>query len=175
MRLLLAAACLSLLAACATQQAAPPEAVRQLAPSGKLRAAINYGNTVLAQRSPAGELSGVSVDLARELARRLGVPLELVPYDAAGKVNADATRNAWDVGFFAIDPKRGEEVAFTAPYVIIDHTSVDDALRGMGAGKKLVQAAVEWARAENQRLMPLCPFARSVFDKTPEYADVLVT
>ncbi len=120
MRLLLAAACLSLLAACATQQAAPPEAVRQLAPSGKLRAAINYGNTVLAQRSPAGELSGVSVDLARELARRLGVPLELVPYDAAGKVNADATRNAWDVGFFAIDPKRGEEVAFTAPYVIIE-------------------------------------------------------
>jgi predicted GNAT family acetyltransferase len=58
--------------------------------------------------------------------------------------------------------------------VIIDHTSVDDALRGTGAGKKLVQAAVEWARAENQRLLPLCPFARSVFDKTPDYSDVLV-
>ena len=57
--------------------------------------------------------------------------------------------------------------------VIIDHTSVDDALRGSGAGKKLVHAAVEWARAEKQQLLPLCPFARSVFDKTPDYADVL--
>jgi uncharacterized protein len=57
--------------------------------------------------------------------------------------------------------------------VIIDHTQVDDALRGSGAGGKLVAAAVEWARAEKVMLMPLCPFARSVFDKTPAYADVL--
>jgi predicted GNAT family acetyltransferase len=57
--------------------------------------------------------------------------------------------------------------------VIIDHTEMDDALRGTGAGKKLVQAAVEWARAENARLLPLCPFARSVFEKMPEYSDVL--
>ena len=57
--------------------------------------------------------------------------------------------------------------------VIIDHTDVDDRLRGSGAGKGLVQAAVEWARAENVRLMPLCPYAKSVFDKTPEYSDVL--
>jgi predicted GNAT family acetyltransferase len=57
--------------------------------------------------------------------------------------------------------------------VIIDHTDMDERLRGTGAGKSLVHAAVEWARAENARLLPLCPFARSVFDKTPEYADVL--
>ena len=57
--------------------------------------------------------------------------------------------------------------------VIIDHTDVDDRLRGTGAGRKLVAAAVEWARKENAHLMPLCPFARSVFDKTPEYSDVL--
>ena len=59
--------------------------------------------------------------------------------------------------------------------VIIDHTDVDDRLRGKGAGKRLVRAAVEWARAENQKLMPLCPFAKSVFDKTAEYSDVLAT
>jgi predicted GNAT family acetyltransferase len=57
--------------------------------------------------------------------------------------------------------------------VIIDHTDVDDRLRGQGAGKQLVAAAVEWARKENRKLMPLCPFARSVFDKTRDYADVL--
>ncbi len=57
--------------------------------------------------------------------------------------------------------------------VIIDHTDVDERLRGTGAGRMLVQAAVAWARKENARLMPLCPFAKSVFDKTPEYHDVL--
>jgi predicted GNAT family acetyltransferase len=56
---------------------------------------------------------------------------------------------------------------------IIDHTTVDDALRGTGAGKKLVEAAVLWARAERKKILPLCPFAKSVFDKTPAYADVL--
>jgi len=58
--------------------------------------------------------------------------------------------------------------------VIIDHTEVDDVLRGKNAGAQLVRAAVDWARKENVKLLPLCPFARSVFEKTPEYADVLV-
>ena len=73
------------------------------------------------------------------------------------------------------DGKRLAELTYTVAgtRVIIDHTSVDDALRGKGAGRVLVEAAVQWARADNVRLMPLCPFARSVFDKTPEYADVL--
>jgi ABC-type amino acid transport substrate-binding protein len=93
----------------------------ELAPNGTLRAAINFGNTVLAQKDPkTGEARGVSVDLARELAWRLQVPLDIVPYDAAGKVTADATKNVWDVAFFAIDPKRGEDVAYSAPYVIIE-------------------------------------------------------
>lgn len=57
--------------------------------------------------------------------------------------------------------------------VIIDHTDVDDRLRGKGAGRDLVKSAVEWARRENVKLMALCPFAKSVFDKTPDYRDVL--
>jgi uncharacterized protein len=70
--------------------------------------------------------------------------------------------------------KRMASLTYTVAgsYIILDHTQVDDALRGTGAGGKLVKAAVEWARAEHQRLMPLCPFAKSVFDKTPAYADV---
>ena len=57
--------------------------------------------------------------------------------------------------------------------LIIDHTTVSDALRGTGTGGKLVAAAVEWARASGKKILPLCPFAKSVFDKTPAYRDVL--
>ena len=68
------------LAACSTMPTAPSAAVSDLAPTGKLRAAINFGNPVLAAKDPStGEARGVSVDLAHELARRLGVPLEIVP------------------------------------------------------------------------------------------------
>ena len=56
---------------------------------------------------------------------------------------------------------------------IIDHTDVDEKLRGTGTGARLVRAAVDWARAEKMQIVPLCPFARSVFDKTPEFGDVL--
>ena len=61
------------------------ELVKEFAPTGRLRAAINQGNSVLAQKGPNGEALGVTVDLARELAKRLGVPVELVIFDAAGK------------------------------------------------------------------------------------------
>jgi predicted GNAT family acetyltransferase len=73
------------------------------------------------------------------------------------------------------DGARVAEMTYTVAgsRVIIDHTQVDDTLRGTGTGGKLVAAAVEWARAEKASLLPLCPFARSVFDKTPAYADVL--
>jgi polar amino acid transport system substrate-binding protein len=112
---------LPFLAACATP-GPTPEAVRDLAPTGKLRAAINYGNIVLAQKGPAGEARGVSVDLANELGRRLGVPVELLSYDAAGKVADAAASNAWDVAFVAIDPGRGKTIAYSAPYVLIEGT-----------------------------------------------------
>jgi polar amino acid transport system substrate-binding protein len=98
------------------------EVLKDLAPTGKLRAAINFGNGVLAQKGPDGEPQGVTPALAAALAKRLGVPVEFVIYSAAGKVAAGATQNAWDIGFIAIEPVRAAEIDFTAPYVLIQGT-----------------------------------------------------
>jgi polar amino acid transport system substrate-binding protein len=109
------------LAACSTMPVPPSAAVSSLAPSGKLRAAINFGNPVLAAKDAAtGEARGVSVDLSRELARRLGVPLEIVPYAAAGRVVEDLKSGAWDIAYLAIDPARAVDIAYSAPYVVIE-------------------------------------------------------
>jgi polar amino acid transport system substrate-binding protein len=95
--------------------------VKDLAPTGTLRVSINLGNIVLAQKDGAtGELKGVTVDLARELGRRLAVPVELVPFDAAGKAFDALKAGALDVVFLAIEPVRAAEVAFSPPYVIIE-------------------------------------------------------
>jgi polar amino acid transport system substrate-binding protein len=102
---------------------ASKDALQELAPHGVLRAAINLGNPVLAQMNPeSGDACGVSVDLARELAKRLGVPIKLVLFDAAGKVFEAIQSNAWDLAFLALDPVRAKEILFTAPYVIIEGT-----------------------------------------------------
>ncbi|MDB5716311.1 MAG: amino acid transporter substrate-binding protein [Sphingomonadales bacterium] len=106
----------------ALAQSPSAEVLRDLAPTGKLRAAMNFGNSVLAQKGPDGEPRGVSADLATELAKRLGVPVAFVPYEAAGKVFEGARSGAWDVGFIAIEPVRAAEIVFTAPYVIIEGT-----------------------------------------------------
>jgi polar amino acid transport system substrate-binding protein len=90
------------------------------APTGVLRASINLGNPILAQTGLSGAPGGISVDLAREFARRLDVGLELIAFNSAGKsVDAVSADNA-DIGFFAIDPLRGAKIAFTAPYVLIE-------------------------------------------------------
>jgi polar amino acid transport system substrate-binding protein len=95
----------------------------QLAPSGKLRVGINYGNPVLANRDPqSGELRGVAVDLARELARRSELLLELVGFASAGKMVEGLRAGQWDCAFLAIDPAREDEIGFTAPYVEIEGT-----------------------------------------------------
>ena len=92
-----------------------------LAPQGVLRAAINLGNPVLAQAGPGGKPQGASVELAAALARELDVALELVTYDAAGKVFADTTA-APEPAFMAIEPVRAAQIAFSEPYVIIEGT-----------------------------------------------------
>ncbi|MBK9136169.1 MAG: transporter substrate-binding domain-containing protein [Betaproteobacteria bacterium] len=95
--------------------------VAAFAPTGALRASINLGNPILARSDAAtGAPAGVSVDLAAALARRLGVALEPVVFRTAGEsVEAVAGERA-DIGFFAIDPLRGADIAFTAPYVLIE-------------------------------------------------------
>ena len=101
---------------------ADPDAIRELAPKGCIRAAINYGNPVLAKRLPEGKAGGVSADLARGLAQRLGLEVEFVSFDTAGKVADTAQDDVWDIAFLAIDPKRAETIAYSAPYVLIEGT-----------------------------------------------------
>ncbi|MBV8913469.1 MAG: transporter substrate-binding domain-containing protein [Acetobacteraceae bacterium] len=135
-------------------RAAEREAALALAPSGTLRAAINLGNAVLAQADASGGAPhGVSVDLARELGRRLGVPVELVTYAEAGEVAADAGRGAWDVAFLAIDPARAETIAFTGPYVVIEGVYV------VPEGSKL-----EGVEAVDAAGVRVCVAARSAYD-----------
>jgi len=99
-----------------------PDILKELAPTGTLRAAIHQGNTVLAQKGPNGEALGITVDLARELAKRLGLPIELITFDAAGKVFEALKRGIWDIAFLAVEPVRAAEIDFTAPYVLIEGT-----------------------------------------------------
>ncbi|MFT4063854.1 ABC transporter substrate-binding protein [Paraburkholderia sp.] len=95
--------------------------VAAFTPTGKLRASINLGNPILANRDPgSGAPFGVSVDLARAFAAKLNVELELVVFDAASKSVQAVSEERADFGFFAVDPLRGETIAFTAPYVLIE-------------------------------------------------------
>lgn len=95
--------------------------VKAFTPTGPLRASINLGNPILAGLDPvSGAPKGVSIDLAREFGRRLGVEVQLVVFDTAGKSVDAVSRDQADIGFFAVDPKRAEHIAFTAPYVLIE-------------------------------------------------------
>lgn len=123
LRVLSALLGIPLMAALVSAQAVTPAISKAVAPSGTLRAGINYNNPLLAQRDAAtGELRGIVVDLSRELARRLGVPVQLVPYDAAGKMSAAAKAGEWDIAYLAIDPARAVDIDFTAAYIEIEGT-----------------------------------------------------
>lgn len=95
------------------------DVIKDLAPTGKLRATINLGNIVLAQGGPDAP-RGITVDLSRELARRLGVTVEFTSFDGAGKAFEAFKAGGLDVIFLAIEPVRANEIAFTEPYVLIE-------------------------------------------------------
>ena len=119
--LLVAAAFTACLAGCATTAPDPRAGARaELGSTGKLRAAINLGNPILASKDAAGEPRGVSVDLAREAARRLDLPIELVVFNSAGNVVEAVKARQVDLAFVAIDPVRAADTDYTAPYVIIE-------------------------------------------------------
>ncbi len=100
-----------------------PAVVAELAPTGRLRAAINFGNPLLTAKDPAtGEGKGIALEIAHELADRLGVPVEIIPYDSPGTL-ADAVKSGvWDVGLIGAEPQRAQDIAFTAAYIEIEAT-----------------------------------------------------
>ena len=112
---------LAVLGGCASL---PPDRVREgLAPSGALRVGLNMGNTLLTRRDTAsGEPRGVAPDIARELARRAGVPVKFVPYGSSGELNGSINSGQWDIAFFAVEADRANQVDFSPGYVDIEVT-----------------------------------------------------
>ncbi|HSF95965.1 MAG TPA: transporter substrate-binding domain-containing protein [Thermohalobaculum sp.] len=95
----------------------------QLAPTGSLRAGVNLGNILLVTgKTPAGDPEGVSPDMAAAIAKRLGVPLTLVPYASPGAVADALARDEWDIGLIAYEPERARTIAFAPAYVEIEAT-----------------------------------------------------
>jgi len=114
---------LCLIAACSSAPPITPAVRAELAPTGTLRAGINYGNVVLATKNATtGELTGVHVDLVRELARRIDVPVELIGYDTAGGMVDGLKSGALDVALLSAEPARAGEIVFSPAYVDIDAT-----------------------------------------------------
>lgn len=100
-----------------------PEVVSQLAPTGALRAAINMSNFLLVTgRSPAGDPDGVSPDMARAIADRLGVPVRYVTFPKPGELADAVAGDVWDIGLIGAEPQRAEKIAFTAAYAEIEAT-----------------------------------------------------
>lgn len=100
-----------------------PEIISDLAPTGVLRAGINLSNFLLVTgKTPAGEPEGVSPDMAREVATRLGVPVKYVTFKSPGELADQAGKGVWDIGLIGAEPQRAETIAFTAAYVEIEAT-----------------------------------------------------
>ena len=102
-----------------------PAVRSELAPTGKLRIGLNHGNFLLVTAGSSGtEPRGVASDIGRELGRRVGVPVEFIKFDTAGKLGDGVKSGAWDVAFLGAEPQRAAEIAFTAAYLEIPATYI---------------------------------------------------
>jgi polar amino acid transport system substrate-binding protein len=111
------------MASCATMTDITPAIRADLAPTGKLRVGINYGNFILAQKDKAtGESRGVAVDLANDVGRRLGVPVTIVAFDSVAALGDAAPTNVWDIAFLGSDPQREKIMSFTPAYLELNAT-----------------------------------------------------
>jgi polar amino acid transport system substrate-binding protein len=100
-----------------------PEIIAELAPTGVLRAGINLSNFLLVTgTSPAGNPEGVAPDMAGEIARRLAVPVQYVPFKSPGELADRALDGVWDIGLIGAEPQRAETIAFSPAYVEIEAT-----------------------------------------------------
>jgi polar amino acid transport system substrate-binding protein len=97
-------------------------AITEFTPTGKLRVGLNMSNFLLTAKDAAGAPIGLAPDLGRELGKRLGVEVVLVPYPNPGALADDANKGKWDVGFLGAEPQRANEIDFTAAYVEIEAT-----------------------------------------------------
>src|SRR5438093_7452586 len=152
------------------------QAVRsELAPSGKLRVGLNHGNFLLVTSGSSGtDPKGVASDLARELGRRVGVPVEFIKFETAGKLGDGVKTGAWDVAFLGNEPQRAAEIAFTAAYLEIPSTYIVSATSGIRSVDEVdregVRIAVPAQAAYGLYLQRNIKRARLVLTKTNEEA-----
>lgn len=106
----------------AASRPVPPAAKAELAPTGRLRAGINFQNMLLTTRGPNGEQGGVAVEFARELARRLEVPLDVIAYESAGSLADSVNSGVWDISVLGIEPARAQDISFAPPLTEIEAT-----------------------------------------------------
>jgi polar amino acid transport system substrate-binding protein len=123
-----------------------PAVRADLAPTGKLRAAINYGNFILTKKDrTTGESRGVAIDLVQEVARRLGVPVEIVAYDSVAVMGDAAPSGVWDIAFLGSDPKRETLMSFTAAYLEIEATYLVRGDSSLGTAAEVDRAGLKVA------------------------------
>jgi polar amino acid transport system substrate-binding protein len=131
----------------------PSAARAELTPTGKLRAGINFQNQFLTTLGPNGEQGGVAVEFARELAQRLGVPLEIISYKSAGELADSVTTGAWEISVLGDEPERAKVIDFATPLTELEATYL------VPAGSK-IQSVGEVDRAGVRLVSP----AKSAFD-----------
>jgi polar amino acid transport system substrate-binding protein len=124
------------------------DAYGRLAPTGELRVALIASNPVLVTRAADGALGGVSVELARADAAKLGVPIRLIPYDHPARYNDSLGKDAWDIGLAARDPSRGEYLAFSDVFMEVDNGYVARPSLSLKSADEVDRAGIRIAVAQ---------------------------